>query len=103
MCEAEEVWGLIRYPTAYAIPIAARFLGDNDFEPGPFNLGRWSLPVAVISILWMTFMGIVFLFPASPTTDVADMNYTVVRTTTSSHYAFFGKLTVFVRWCSAAC
>jgi len=24
---------------AYAIPIAARFMGDNDFEPGPFNLG----------------------------------------------------------------
>jgi amino acid transporter len=24
---------------AYAIPIAARFLGDNDFKPGPFNLG----------------------------------------------------------------
>jgi hypothetical protein len=24
---------------AYSIPIAARYLGDNDFEPGPFNLG----------------------------------------------------------------
>ncbi|KAG6844512.1 hypothetical protein H0H87_006337 [Tephrocybe sp. NHM501043] len=24
---------------AYAIPIAARFIGDNDFKPGPFNLG----------------------------------------------------------------
>lgn len=24
---------------AYAIPIAARFLGDNNFKPGPFNLG----------------------------------------------------------------
>ena len=65
--------------TAYAIPIAARFMGDNDFEPGPFNLGKWSFPVACISILWMAFMGTVFLFPTSPTTDVADMNYTVVR------------------------
>ena len=64
---------------AYAIPIAARFLGDNDFEPGPFNLGRWSLPVAIISILWMAFMGTVFLFPLSPGLDVADQNYTVVR------------------------
>jgi len=26
---------------AYAIPIAARFLGDNDFKPGPFNLGSF--------------------------------------------------------------
>lgn len=63
---------------AYAIPIAARFLGQNDFEPGPFNLGWFSVPCGVISILWMTFMGIVFLFPTSPGPDVADMNYTVV-------------------------
>jgi amino acid transporter len=24
---------------AYAIPIVARFVGDNDFQPGPFTLG----------------------------------------------------------------
>jgi amino acid transporter len=24
---------------AYAIPIAARYLGNNDFKPGPFSLG----------------------------------------------------------------
>ncbi|PCH43032.1 APC amino acid permease [Wolfiporia cocos MD-104 SS10] len=63
---------------AYSIPIAARFLGDNDFTPGPFNLGRFSGTVAFLSVAWMTFMGIVFLFPATPTTDVADMNYTIV-------------------------
>lgn len=83
---------------AYAIPIAARFVFKNDFQPGPFNLGRFvssfiislipwyayqptppqSMPVAAISVLWMSFMGIVFLFPTLPQTDVADMNYTVV-------------------------
>lgn len=26
---------------AYAIPIAARFIFENDYKPGPFNLGRW--------------------------------------------------------------
>jgi amino acid transporter len=26
---------------AYAIPIAARFLGNNDFKPGPFSLGKF--------------------------------------------------------------
>jgi len=26
---------------AYAIPIVARFVGDNDFEPGPFTLGAF--------------------------------------------------------------
>ncbi|KAH9948494.1 APC amino acid permease [Amylocystis lapponica] len=63
---------------AYAIPIAARFLGENDFEPGPFNLGRFSAPVALVSVLWMAFMGTVFLFPTTPQTDTPDMNYTVV-------------------------
>ncbi|KAM5532681.1 hypothetical protein V8D89_013650 [Ganoderma adspersum] len=63
---------------AYCIPIAARFLGDNDFVPGPFNLGRFSLPVAIVAILWMSFMSVVLLFPTSPGPGVADMNYTVV-------------------------
>ncbi len=63
---------------AYCIPIAARFLGDNEFVPGPFNLGRFSLPVAVVAVLWMSFMSMVLLFPTSPGPAVVDMNYTVV-------------------------
>jgi hypothetical protein len=30
--------------TAYAIPIAARYLGDNNFKPGPFGLGIFVCP-----------------------------------------------------------
>jgi len=63
---------------AYAIPIAARFLGTNNFEPGPFSLGIFSLPVATAAVLFMIFMSVVFFFPTSPTTTVQDMNYTVV-------------------------
>ncbi|KAL0952584.1 hypothetical protein HGRIS_006840 [Hohenbuehelia grisea] len=64
--------------TAYAIPVVARFLGDNDFTPGPFSLGIFSLPVAIIAVLFMLFMGIVNLFPTRPQTSVTEMNYTVV-------------------------
>jgi len=63
---------------AYAIPIVARFTFDNDFKPGPFNLGAFSLPIGMISVLWMSFMGIVFMFPTTPQTNAADMNYSVV-------------------------
>ncbi|KAI0063022.1 APC amino acid permease [Artomyces pyxidatus] len=65
---------------AYAIPIAARWIWrkDNGFVPGPFSLGVFSAPVAFISVLWMVFMGIVFLFPTNASSDTADMNYTVV-------------------------
>ncbi|KAF9238374.1 amino acid/polyamine transporter I [Melanogaster broomeanus] len=63
---------------AYSIPIAARFIFTNDFKPGPFSLGAFSLPVAIISISFMTFMDIVFFFPTTPQTDATTMNYTVV-------------------------
>ncbi|KAF9556455.1 amino acid transporter [Agrocybe pediades] len=63
---------------AYAVPIAARFMGDNNFKPGPFNCGVLSLPIGATAVLFMGFMSVVFLFPTTPTTSVADMNYTVV-------------------------
>ncbi|KAI5984921.1 amino acid/polyamine transporter I [Pisolithus orientalis] len=63
---------------AYAIPIFARFAFDNDFKPGPFNLGIFSLPIGVIAIVFMSFMIIVFSFPTTPTTNAANMNYAIV-------------------------
>ncbi|KAF8064170.1 APC amino acid permease [Lyophyllum atratum] len=63
---------------AYAIPISARFVGTNDFQPGPFSLGIFSLPTATAAVLFMMFMSVVFFFPPSPATTVQDMNYTVV-------------------------
>ncbi|KAJ7777507.1 amino acid/polyamine transporter I [Mycena maculata] len=63
---------------AYAIPISARFLGENDFKPGPFSLGVFGLPVALISVVFMLFLGIAFMFPTSPEATVGTMNYTVV-------------------------
>ena len=72
------------------MPIAARFLGENDFRPGPFTLGRLSAPVALVSVLWMAFMSVVFLFPTTPAAGTADMNYTVV--------VLFGTLALSLLW-----
>ncbi|KAF8152247.1 APC amino acid permease [Crassisporium funariophilum] len=63
---------------AYVIPISARFIGQNNFKPGPFSLGVMSLPINLVAVTFMGFMGIVFLFPSSPKPTVADMNYTAV-------------------------
>ncbi|KAF7984560.1 hypothetical protein HWV62_13765 [Athelia sp. TMB] len=63
---------------AYSTPITARFLGGQVFKPGPFNLGRFSLLVAIIAVIWMTFMSVIFVFPASPAPDAVAMNYAVV-------------------------
>jgi hypothetical protein len=32
----------------------------------------------MISVTWMAFVGVVFLFPSTPEVEVGDMNYTVV-------------------------
>jgi hypothetical protein len=37
-----------------------------------------SLPVAMVAVLFMSFLDTIILFPASPHTDVKDMSYTVV-------------------------
>ncbi|KAK0224642.1 amino acid/polyamine transporter I [Armillaria nabsnona] len=63
---------------AYSIPIAARFIGQNDFKPGPFHLGIFSFPIALIAVLFMAFTSVVFMFPSTPQTTVQDMNYSVV-------------------------
>ncbi|KAI6158970.1 hypothetical protein EDD17DRAFT_931549 [Pisolithus thermaeus] len=52
---------------AYAIPMFARFAFDNDFKPGPFNLGFFSLPIGITAIAFMPFMILRFSFPTTPT------------------------------------
>ncbi|KAG8696381.1 GABA-specific high-affinity permease [Ceratobasidium sp. 394] len=66
---------------AYTIPIGARFVfKGHNYKPGPFNLGAFGLPVAVIAVAFMTFVNIVFLFPTDMSPAVEDMNYAVVVT-----------------------
>ncbi|GLB38878.1 putative apc amino acid permease [Lyophyllum shimeji] len=69
---------IIPWYIALAIPIAARFLGANTFKPGPFSLGIFSLPVAVVSLSFMLVVSFFFLFPTSPNPTAEEMNYTVV-------------------------
>lgn len=63
---------------AYIIPIVARYAFDNDFKPGPFTLGKWGAPCAIVAVSYMVFMSVVFMFPTSPITDAPNMNYTSV-------------------------
>lgn len=49
--------GTIGNYIAYAIPIACRLtISRHSFEPGPFNLGRFSKPVGWIAVLWVAFI-----------------------------------------------
>ena len=51
---------------SYGLPIVARMwarLRGNRGEIGPWNLGRWSSPVAVTAILWIAGICVVFILP----------------------------------------
>ncbi|KAJ7819548.1 amino acid/polyamine transporter I [Mycena olivaceomarginata] len=62
----------------FATPIIARWVGGHKFTPGPFNLGLMSAPVAFVASMYMIFMIVVFMFPATPDPTSQSMNYTVV-------------------------
>ncbi|KAJ7195278.1 amino acid permease-domain-containing protein [Mycena haematopus] len=70
--------GVVGQYVANSIPIAARYLGGQPFTKGPFHLGAFSKPVAIIAVLWMWFMTVVLMFPSAPDPVASTMNYTVV-------------------------
>ncbi|KAJ7187398.1 amino acid/polyamine transporter I [Mycena filopes] len=70
--------GVVGQYVANSIPIAARLLGGQPFKKGPFHLGVFSAPVAIVAVLWMSFMTVVLMFPTAPDPTAPTMNYTVV-------------------------
>ncbi|KAL2936211.1 Amino-acid permease BAT1-like protein [Bienertia sinuspersici] len=48
----------------YAVPIFARMvMAEENFNPGPFYLGRASRPVCFIAFVWICYTCVVFLLP----------------------------------------
>ncbi|KAJ7746755.1 amino acid/polyamine transporter I [Mycena maculata] len=90
--------------TSYSAPIFLRITsGRNKMQPGPFSLGRWSTPVGVVAVSWVTFVTIMLLFPPGQTTTPGTMNYAVlivgfifmfatVSWVTSAHKWFHGPV-----------
>lgn len=61
---------------SYSIPIFLRAtVARNSFEPGPWNLGKFSIPVAAISCSWIFFITIILLFPAEPDPEASELNW----------------------------
>ncbi|KAM5545481.1 hypothetical protein V8D89_000519 [Ganoderma adspersum] len=63
---------------SYGIPIALRVLYGKRFKRGPFHLGPFSYPVAIIACLWILFISIVFLLPQVNPVNSQTLNYAVV-------------------------
>lgn len=85
--------------SAFTIPIFIRvFFVGNRFRPGPWNLGKFSIPIGVVASLFVILMVPILCFPsvtgpdltyvsfhkpiqphqANPVYSAADMNWTAV-------------------------
>ena len=65
---------------AWGTPIFCRIVwGQKKFKPGPFYLGKASIPVAWAAIIFLAFGIILCMFPVGgPNPTPQNMNYTVV-------------------------
>ncbi|WP_041835073.1 amino acid permease [Acidothermus cellulolyticus] len=58
----------------YVTPVLLRRLNPN-FEPGPWNLGRWSPLVGWLAVIWVAFIIILFMLPPTKPITVNSFNY----------------------------
>jgi amino acid transporter len=63
---------------AYVTPTFLRLLRGDDFEPGPWHLGRWSRPIGVIAVVWVVFITILFMLPTASPVTAKSFNYTPI-------------------------
>lgn len=70
--------GVVGAYISYTIPIVSRFTGGTEWRPGPFSLGKFGLPVAIVAVIWMIFGIVIVVFPSLPDPSGPTMNYTSV-------------------------
>ncbi len=59
---------------AYVVPVFLRRL-NPEFQPGPWNLGRWSPLVGWVAVGWVIFICILFVLPPASPVTVETFNY----------------------------
>ncbi|THV50991.1 hypothetical protein BGAL_0128g00210 [Botrytis galanthina] len=71
--------GAIAQYIAFVFPIALKvFSAKGKFRPGPWNLGRFSTPIGVVAVGWVSLIIPILCFPSVTGADLNDlnMNYT---------------------------
>ncbi|KAK3812997.1 MAG: amino acid/metabolite permease [Benniella sp.] len=82
---------------SYLIPILCRIvLARHTFEPGPFSLGRLSIPIGIVATIWILITSVLFLCPTEAPVTAENMNYACVPFVAviglcSLYYAFWGR------------
>jgi amino acid permease (GABA permease) len=63
---------------AYVLPTFLRLLRGDDFERGPWHLGRWSRPIGIVAVVWVVFITVLFMLPTAAPITFANFNYTPI-------------------------
>ncbi|WP_328744066.1 amino acid permease [Streptomyces sp. NBC_00285] len=60
---------------AYAIPVFLRLRAGDRFEPGLWNLGRWSKPIGWTAVTWVGVVTVLFCLPQVSPITTSSFNY----------------------------
>jgi amino acid permease (GABA permease) len=63
---------------AYVIPTLLRRLNSENFQEGPWTLGKWSPIVGWVGIIWVAFITVLFMLPSVNPVTWANFNYAPV-------------------------
>jgi amino acid permease (GABA permease) len=63
---------------AYAIPVLLRLRAGDNFQPGPWNLGKWSKPIGWTAVVWVVLVTVLFCLPQSHPVTTDSFNYASV-------------------------
>jgi len=63
---------------AYVSPTFLRLRQGENFQRGPWHLGRWSYVVGWIAVVWVVFIFFLFMLPTASPITRSTFNYTVV-------------------------
>jgi amino acid permease (GABA permease) len=63
---------------AYVLPTFLRLRQGDAFEPGPWQLGRWSRPIGTIAVAWVVFITVLFMLPTASPVTASTFNYTPI-------------------------
>jgi hypothetical protein len=63
---------------SYGMPIFIGLIWHSNFKKGPFNLGAFSRPVALVATLWILFITVIFCLPELNPVTSQTLNYTPV-------------------------
>ncbi|MDP9241197.1 MAG: amino acid permease [Actinomycetota bacterium] len=63
---------------AYVLPTVLRLRLGDEFQRGPWHLGRWSRPIGIIAVVWVAFITVLFMLPQVSPITWATFNYTPI-------------------------